>query len=99
MQSHELEFFFTKKEKEEKVENDSFVSTQNPTSRSTRERNGWILLAIKFKASTAEGRWMRSPVTFLLYDPGWYVHKPDDVHNKWDDNTHTYTLAFDQRFS
>ena len=27
-------------------------------------------------------------MTFLLCDPGWYVHKPD-VQNKWDDNTHT----------
>ena len=24
-------------------------------------------------------------MTFLLCDPGWYVHKPD-VQNKWDDN-------------
>ena len=28
-------------------------------------------------------------VTSLLCDPGWYVYNPD-VHNKWDDNTHTY---------
>ena len=32
----------------------------------------------------------KSCATFLLCDPGWYVHKPD-VHNKWDDNTHTQT--------
>ena len=25
-------------------------------------------------------------MTFLLCDPGWYVHKTD-VQNKWDDNT------------
>ena len=30
----------------------------------------------------------KSCVTFLLCDPGSYVHKPD-VHNKWVDNTHT----------
>ena len=29
-------------------------------------------------------------MTFLLCDPGWYVHKPD-VQNKWDVNTHTHT--------
>ena len=28
----------------------------------------------------------KSCVTFLLCDPGCYVHKPD-VQNKWDDNT------------
>ena len=33
----------------------------------------------------------KSCVTFLLCDPGWYVHKPD-VQNKWDDNTHTHTV-------
>ena len=27
-------------------------------------------------------------MTFLLSDPGWYVHKPD-VQNKWEDNTLT----------
>ena len=31
-------------------------------------------------------------MTFLLCDPDWYVQKPD-VQNKWDDNTHTYTLS------
>ena len=31
--------------------------TQNSTSRSTRERDGCILLAIKMKAMTTEGRW------------------------------------------
>ena len=29
-------------------------------------------------------------MTFLLCDPGLYVHKPD-VQKKWDDNTHTHT--------
>ena len=34
----------------------------------------------------------KSCVTFLLCDPGWYVHKPD-VQNKWDDSTPpTHTL-------
>ena len=28
----------------------------------------------------------KSCVAFLLYDPGWCVHK-SDVQNKWDDNT------------
>ena len=32
-------------------------------------------------------------VTFLLCDPGWYVHKPD-VQNEWDDNTHTTHYGF-----
>ena len=32
----------------------------------------------------------KSCATFLLCDPGWYVHKPD-VQNKWDDNTRTHT--------
>ena len=27
----------------------------------------------------------KSCVTFLLCDPGWYVHKPD-VQNKWEEN-------------
>ena len=27
-------------------------------------------------------------MTFLLCDPGWYVHK-SDAQNKWDDNKHT----------
>ena len=29
-------------------------------------------------------------MTFLLYGPGWCVHK-SDVQNKWDDNTHVHT--------
>ena len=33
-------------------------------------------------------------VTFLLYDPGWYVHKPD-VQNKWENNTRTHTQTVD----
>ena len=56
--------------------------------------NGWILLAIKVKASNAEGTSNvdeESCVTFLLCDPGWYAHKPDDVQNKWDDNAHIHT--------
>ena len=37
----------------------------------------------------------KSCVTFLLCDPGWYVHK-SDVQNKWDANTdtHTHTHVF-----
>ena len=31
-------------------------------------------------------------MTFLLYDPGWYVHKPD-IQNKWDDNSHTHKIS------
>ena len=31
----------------------------------------------------------KSCVAFLLYDPGWYVHK-SYVQNKWDDNTYTH---------
>ena len=33
-------------------------------------------------------------MTFLLCDPGWYVHKPD-VQNKWEENTHTYPDVWD----
>ena len=47
----------------------NFVSTQNSTWRSTRERNGWILLAIEIKARTAEGRWMKNPVWPRLVRP------------------------------
>ena len=62
------------------VKNDYFVGTQNSTSRSTRERDGWILLAIKFReAPQKEGG-------EILCDPGWCVHK-SDVQNKWDDKT------------
>ena len=32
-------------------------------------------------------------MTFLLCDPGWYVHKPD-VQNRWADNTHTHTHMY-----
>ena len=32
----------------------------------------------------------KSCATFLLCDPGWCVYK-SDVHDKWDDNTHTHT--------
>ena len=34
----------------------------------------------------------KSCATFLLCDPGWYVHK-SDIQNKWDDNTLKHTLA------
>ena len=30
----------------------------------------------------------KSCVTFLLFDSGWYVNKPD-VHNTWEGITHT----------
>ena len=30
-------------------------------------------------------------MTFLLCDPGWYVHNLTSIQNKWDDNTHTRT--------
>ena len=33
----------------------------------------------------------KSCATFLLCDPGWYVHKPD-MQNKRDDNTHAYFI-------
>ena len=33
----------------------------------------------------------KSCVTFLLCDPGLYVHKQPDVQNKWEYNTHTHT--------
>ena len=66
VRSRQAGFFSPKKKKKKKnaqrVENDWIVSTQNSTSRSTRERNGWILLARKIKARTAERRWMRNPV-------------------------------------
>ena len=39
-----------------------FVGTQNSTSQSTRERYGWILLAINVKGSIGGGRRMRNPV-------------------------------------
>ena len=58
VQSHELGFFLTKKKY---MENDYFVDTQKSTSRPTRERDGWVLLAMKIKASTVEGRG-RNPV-------------------------------------
>ena len=31
-------------------------------------------------------------MTFLLCDPGWYVHKPD-VQNKWEENNIIFTQA------
>lgn len=39
-----------------RVESDEFVRKPNPTRRSMRERYG-NFIAIKSKASTAEGRW------------------------------------------
>ena len=30
-------------------------------------------------------------MTFLLCDPGWFVHTSDVLRNKRDDNTHTNT--------
>ena len=65
------------------------VSTQNSTSRSTRERNGWILLARKIKACTAERRWMRNPVwpSSCVTPAGTSF----DVQNEWEENTHTHT--------
>ena len=41
------------------------IHTQNSTSRSTRERNGWIFLARKIQASNVEGR-RRNPVWHYL---------------------------------
>ena len=43
--------------------------TQNSTSRSTRERDGRILLAIKIKARTAKKKVEKSRLTFLVCDP------------------------------
>ena len=55
------------------------------TSRSTRERNGWILLARKIKARTAEGRWMRNPVgRSSCVTPGGTSNELD-VQNKWEE--------------
>ena len=71
MQSHELGFFLTKKErkKEEKkkrkaqeVENDkSLVHKIRPRGRRGKGTAESFSLE-KIKASTAEGRWMRNPV-------------------------------------
>ena len=73
------------------MENDQFVSTQNSTSRSTRERNGWILLATKIKARTAEGRWIKNPVwpSSCVTPAGTSI----DVQNGWEENTHTQTIS------
>ena len=35
-------------------------------------------------------------MTFLICDPGWYVHK-SDVQTKWDDNTNTHTHTHTER--
>ena len=65
--------------------------TQNSTSRSTRERNGWILLATKIKARTAEGRWIKNPVwpSSCVTPAG--TSNELDVQNEWEENTHTHT--------
>ena len=55
---------------------------QYSTSRLTRKRNGWILLARKTKASTAEGRWMRNPVWPRLVRPqAWHPEYIGWQHN------------------
>ena len=68
----------------------SLVHTQNSTSRSTRERNGWILLATKIKARTAEGRWITNPVwpSSCVTPAG--TSNELDVQNGWEENTHTH---------
>ena len=61
------------------------VSTQNSISRSTRERNGWIRLARKIKARTAE-RWMKNPVwPFSCVTPAGTSNELD-VQNEWEEN-------------
>ena len=72
----------------QRVENDQIVSTQNSTSRSTRERNGWILLARKTKARTAERRWMRNPVWPSSWVTPAGTSNELDVQNEWE-KTHT----------
>ena len=59
------------------------------TSRSTRERNGLILLARKIKARTAEGRWMKNPVwpSSCVTPAGTSTEL--DVQNEWEENTTT----------
>ena len=71
---------------------DEVVSTQNSTSRSTRERNGWILLARKIKARTAERRWMKNPVwpSSCVTPAG--TSNELDVQNEWEENTHTHII-------
>ena len=93
-----------RKKKNAQVENDYFVGTQNSSSRSTREKDGWILLAIKIKASTFEGRWRNSVwpssyyVTFLLLcDPGWCIHKPS-VTSRTNGMTTQHIHAYDQQY-
>ena len=70
--------------------------TQNSTSRSTRERNGWILLARKIKARTAEGRWMKTPV---WSSPVWpRLVRPTNLvsrmNGKKTPRTHSITVGF-----
>ena len=67
-----------------------------PTSRSTRERNGWILLATKIKARTAEGRWIKNPVwpSSCVTPAG--TSNELDVQNGWEENTHTHRASEDQ---
>ena len=77
-----------KKNNPQQVESDYIV--QNSTLRSTRERNGWILLARKTKASTAERRW-RNPVWLSsCVTPAGTSTNLTTRQNKWDDNTHTH---------
>ena len=51
-----------------------------------------MLLEIKMKVSTADGR-LRNPVwpSLILCDPGWCVYK-SGVQNKWDGIKHTHTF-------
>ena len=67
---------------------------KNSTSRSTRERNGWIILARKIKARTAERIWMRNPVwpSSCVTPAG--TSDELDVQNEWEENTHTHTHTY-----
>ena len=72
--------------------------TQNSTSRSTREWNGWILLARKIKTRTAERRWMRNPVwpSSCVTPAG--TSNELDVQNEWEENTHKHTLVLHRAY-
>ena len=92
VQSHELGFFLTK------IKN-KITKKSCPTS---GERLIYGYTKFDFTADEGKGRLdpardkksgkhrkrkvKKSCVTFLLYDPGWCVHK-SDVQNKWDDET------------
>ena len=91
MQSHELEFFLTKykintKNHAQQVESDTkfdrTVDERKGRLNPSRDKN-----EDKHRRKKVE----KSCLTFLLCGPGWCVHK-SDVHNKWDDNTHTHAL-------